>query len=391
MSALMAMAFVACDNYDEPNPPAQSNPATTVIQNDQVSVTSDIEGTTVDIADLNEANLPVTVATLRLPELNEKTVVKVEMQMAKDDSFQNPAILEPTMVAATAARSEQTVDAVLWNLQVTPSQIQTAFYNHISKGPKNKIVKIRYSVTVDDARIGGFDHWYGPYDASITPLPSDLVIADNYYLLGTVNDWSVANALELYHPAGVNPYDDPKFWRFFNTSADWWWKVVPVETYNNGNWMDATGSSFGPKDNGESSLKGMLFGSVLDADGTYHDSQAGCIKEAGLKLFSINMEDQAYEFKSVGTFGIIGGATPGGWDNSTDLTPSDDKLIWEGEVTLTDGEFKFRADNAWDVNLGGSMDMLVPDGGNMTSPGAGTYYVILDLSSVPVYCVLEKL
>ena len=61
-----------------------------------------------------------------------------------------------------------------------------------------------------------------------------------------------------------------------------------------------------------------------------------------------------------------------------------------GEVTFGAGEFKFRANNEWTINLGGSMDDLQQDGGNLASPGAGTYKVILDLSTLPYVCILEK-
>ena len=52
--------------------------------------------------------------------------------------------------------------------------------------------------------------------------------------------------------------------------------------------------------------------------------------------------------------GIIGSATPGGWDADTDLVKdAADPNLWKANVTLVDGEAKFRANDAWTlVRLG---------------------------------------
>lgn len=53
------------------------------------------------------------------------------------------------------------------------------------------------------------------------------------------------------------------------------------------------------------------------------------------------------------TVGIIGTATPQGWDASTPMVQDDeDPDVWTLEVTLVDGELKFRADDDWEFNWG---------------------------------------
>lgn len=56
------------------------------------------------------------------------------------------------------------------------------------------------------------------------------------------------------------------------------------------------------------------------------------------------------------SIGIIGDATPGAWDSDTDMTQSEfNPHIWYIEgIELTDGEAKFRADDAWDLDWGGA-------------------------------------
>lgn len=86
--------------------------------------------------------------------------------------------------------------------------------------------------------------------------------------------------------------------------------------------------------------------------------------------------------------GVIGNATPGGWDSDTNLikNPSN-PYKWSGFITLTDGEAKFRADNDWAVNWG-SADF---PGGVGTSGGAnipvtaGTYFITFNTSTGEYY------
>lgn len=88
------------------------------------------------------------------------------------------------------------------------------------------------------------------------------------------------------------------------------------------------------------------------------------------------------------TWGIVGAATPGGWDNSTPLTYNATSKKWEGTITLSAGEYKFRANNAWSINLGGDAnadDSMDYDGPNLSTTAAGTYTVVLDLSNPRKY------
>ena len=91
-------------------------------------------------------------------------------------------------------------------------------------------------------------------------------------------------------------------------------------------------------------------------------------------------------------WGIVGYATTGsnaGWDNSIPLTYNATTKKWEGSVTLSAGEFKFRANNAWTINLGGDgpdADGSMNFGGpNLSVATAGTYNVVLDLSNPRQY------
>ncbi|NCC10293.1 MAG: DUF5115 domain-containing protein [Bacteroidia bacterium] len=80
------------------------------------------------------------------------------------------------------------------------------------------------------------------------------------------------------------------------------------------------------------------------------------------------------------TWGVIGSATPGGWDTDTDMAYNAADNTWRVTMTFTDGDFKFRANDGWDINMGGSAGKLTFNAGNL-SITAGTYDVILHLGN----------
>lgn len=86
--------------------------------------------------------------------------------------------------------------------------------------------------------------------------------------------------------------------------------------------------------------------------------------------------------------GIIGSATSGGWDSDTDLTVNaSNPYLWSKIVTVTDGESKFRADDAWDVNWGASEfpgGIGAANGPNIPTK-SGTYFVTFNTGTGEYY------
>ncbi len=84
------------------------------------------------------------------------------------------------------------------------------------------------------------------------------------------------------------------------------------------------------------------------------------IDEAGYYTVTIDTSKLTYTIEKIArptvtypTVGIIGSATPKGWDASTPMNNSTfDANVWTLDVTLTSGEIKFRANDAWDVDWG---------------------------------------
>ena len=77
-------------------------------------------------------------------------------------------------------------------------------------------------------------------------------------------------------------------------------------------------------------------------------------------------------------WGLIGDATPGGWDTDTDMTWDETSKVFTATIDLTAASFKFRANDDWAVNVGGDLDNLTQDGANISVAEAGNYTITFD-------------
>lgn len=116
-----------------------------------------------------------------------------------------------------------------------------------------------------------------------------------------------------------------------------------------------------------------------DGDGTLDEGGANiAVSEAGEYAVTLDLSQPlAYAYR-IDMWGLIGSATPDSWD-------SDQDMIWDpvgGVFTITldlvAGEMKFRANNAWDYDLGGDIAALTPGGSNIAVAADGNYTITLD-------------
>jgi hypothetical protein len=104
------------------------------------------------------------------------------------------------------------------------------------------------------------------------------------------------------------------------------------------------------------------------------------IATASKYKIDFNKATGAYTFTEIAEYtaiGVIGTATPGGWDSDTDLNrDSGNPSLWKKVVSLTIGEMKIRANDGWTYNWGGTdfpIGTAVPNGNNIAVPEAGDY------------------
>ena len=104
-------------------------------------------------------------------------------------------------------------------------------------------------------------------------------------------------------------------------------------------------------------------------------------EDPGYYKVDVDLSAKTYTLTPITTIGIIGAATPGGWDAETPLTYNEAERCWEvKDIALTAGECKFRSNHSWDdpnPNWGGTLDALVQKGDNIKVAEAGTYDIKL--------------
>lgn len=112
---------------------------------------------------------------------------------------------------------------------------------------------------------------------------------------------------------------------------------------------------------------------VLEVDG------AGIIpNETGWQKLSANVNNLTYSFVDY-RIGLIGSATPNGWDTPDQKMDYDAKTgTWFITLDLIDGEIKFRKNDGWAWNLGGTHDNLTQGGDNLPVT-AGNYTITLTI------------
>ena len=128
------------------------------------------------------------------------------------------------------------------------------------------------------------------------------------------------------------------------------------------------------------------------ADGTLESGAANItVSETGYYKINVNTSDLTYSIQKT-DWGLIGSATPSGWDADTDMEFDATSKTWTLEVDLGAGDIKFRANNGWDLNYGdtGANGTLEEGGDNIKIAEAGSYKITLILG-VPDYTyVVEK-
>ena len=104
---------------------------------------------------------------------------------------------------------------------------------------------------------------------------------------------------------------------------------------------------------------------------------------AGYYKVDVDLESKSYVLTPITTIGIIGSASPNGWDSDVDMTyvpynaETKELGYWEAkDITLASGEIKFRANDDWAINWGGDTNALTQGGDNI-SVEAGTYDIKL--------------
>lgn len=197
----------------------------------------------------------------------------------------------------------------------------------------------------------------------VTPYSGPLT---NLFLVGaaTAPGWNNDNN----NPALVRDPNDPNVFTYTGRFLNGQFKVLEQRGGWQPQWgVGSNGDLASSEDLGED--PGVF--EIVDGEGYY--------------TMNMNLSNNTYSIvpfdessaANYSTIGIIGSATPNGWNSDTDLTQStfDPHLWYMNGLDLVDGEAKFRAGDAWDTNWGSDTELTgfgSFDGPNIPVE-AGTY------------------
>lgn len=207
--------------------------------------------------------------------------------------------------------------------------------------------------------------------SSVTPVYSNVkavtatpfALVGILYMAGAHNGWTFAND-SIISPEGDGAYS--AIIQFKQSKS--MFKLSKTKEWSNvyGSSSEAVTSSLmvGPGD-----IPSALVGPDLTSPYTYDNYNV---------IANTNTKAISYELLS---WGIIGSATTGGWDNDTPMKFNNTTKIWSITTDLAAGEIKFRKNHNWGVNLGGSGGTLTPGGSNIAIAAAGNYTITLNVEA----------
>jgi starch-binding outer membrane protein SusE/F len=212
--------------------------------------------------------------------------------------------------------------------------------------------------------------------AYTTEAPKLFLVGSFLEASGYGSDWTPENGV----PIAATGYGETKFEGYVNIAvADANFLILPI---NDGTgWDGKIGTTEKGVYNEQLVVGGEDIGAPTDAPGYYY----------------VKADTEALTFSMVKTsWAVTGSATPNGWPGDDpvatadqDMTYNTDTKVWEIDVNLVPGEFKFRANDNWDLNIGpdNDDDGFLNYGGmdNFNVDVEGNYHIELDLSNPRQY------
>lgn len=445
LMAALALGFASCDDTSDLGI-AQVNPQLPSIEIDGFSLSGIPSSVNLD-ATVNQT-IPVASVASEPGNLPEGSVIKLAMQLANNADFNNAVTLD---VVDGAVSSDEWENYILQSGIKAPTAITNyiRFAAYLANGAqltrlggentwygtttvtvtpvdlKLDVESAYYLVTADgkvelnhsDAHVYDDPVFSYSLDLSYTQLPYYWQIApvSNENDLYGVSDTGDATALEGNLVLGaqkgelteagqykltVNMLDKTyKIMKVMAPDTDYLWTPGPANGWGFDNNMllsnnnDNTFGGFVYVD-GEFKLCAQAGWEPLNwgVNGGVMTSGGDNIKVDPSGLYYVvadflNMTVGLTQITSVGICGQLNS-----WSGDEPLTPNATYNVWSGDVNFPEaGEWKFRMNSNWDINLGGAADALVIGGDNLKVDEAGVYTITLDLTKLPyTYTAVKK-
>jgi hypothetical protein len=334
VAASALLAFTACEKEQEK----------LVLPDTTASVSLVATPSSTSVAP-DRTNLTGTALTMQWTPANYGVAVPVRYSVQFDkrgNNFAAPAELSAASSTSLAISSED-MNKTLVQLGIAPG----------TTGQVEARVKSEIVTTPDRA------NFQAAYSPTLTLTGSAFTNTTYLYVPGDYQGWTPATAPRLTSPNGDGVYEGYVYFA----------KASPFKITSAPNWDN---TNYGTGGAGKLSATGGDL--TVAAPGYYR--------------FMVDQNKLTYTATPT-QWGIIGAATPKGWEASTPMTFDPTTNTWKVDIVLKADEFKFRANDAWDINFGdnkpanGILDYGSND--NMVVPTAGTYTVTLNLNEFGKY------
>ncbi len=278
------------------------------------------------------------------------------------------------------SQADDTVVSFSWTEPTLPSNIILEKYQIFMDVAGNDFQRIKkvdaglnlsYDMTASELNVILLNHFLIEVDQPVTLELQVMAIAGNATIAAsnivTITTAPYADALDLTTPWGLvgsattNGWDGP----------DMPFYQVPGQ--------DNVFAAYVTLVDGEIKIRynndwGLNYGDD-GADGSLEENGANIAVTAGHYKVTFDSNNLTYSIEPF-SIGLIGSATPGGWDNDTDMMYDPTSDQFRLVLALVEGEAKFRYNDSWETNYGDTgLDGTLDQNGDNIPVSAGNYVV----------------
>ncbi len=325
--------------------------------------------------------------TVSFPPALTATANNITLNANNTDSslitFKWPAvafkITAPVMYKIQFALPADTIGTSAWSNAVTIDVGNDVFGKSLKGSDLQKLAVTQLGLVADSVQtvvariIATLDRKVYSNSVVFKVKPYKVFVQKVLYVPGEYQGWSPATAPVIGEVAGR-----PKMYEgyvYLKGAGTRWFKYTSDPDWNHINYGDGGNGSF--------STDGAAAGlSVADGGYYYLTADLNTNKWTATKT----------------TWSILGDASPGGWSTDTQLTYDEASQVWKVTCDMkASGSFKFRANNAWDLDFGidgGTKALLYADNPflgytpnlwNLSVASDGNYTITLDLHNTQNY------
>jgi len=339
IAAALVLLTLGCEKQGEFNP----SPALRLRA--RPTITSPINGTAIVLKE-NQAANPF-VVTWTPADFNFRAAATYAVEIARaGKGFKDAVVLGTSNTTS---------------LQTTVEKLNNVLYAALElPGEEPSDVEMRLAVTLNP----NVDVVYSDtVKLKVTPY-TIVVVYPQLQVPGSYQGWNPAdNTTVIFSAKSNNRYEGYIYFKDDNT--EYKYTVGP-------SWAENYGDNGGD--------------GTLERDGA--NIKAG---PAGVYRLRVNLNDLTHDNLRT-EWGLIGSATPDGWNSDQNMTYDPVANKWTITLNLVAGEIKFRANDSWDVNLGddGLNKTLEYNGANIPIPAAGNYTIDLFLNKAIYTYTIKK-